>query len=151
MPGLSGLLPLIHFSLCRSSRHWFMKQFFLCWQTNTRKHLNCWQKLLREVQFSFIWIQNKSYTLFTDGAKYALSTVLTQECTTYIDDNVMSPHHSITSVIGLFQGSKLNWAALTKQAYAIYMLVKKLSYLVDASISLLNDLLPLGIFWKRWP
>ena len=34
--------------------------------------------------------------------------------------------HPVTFVSGLFRGSQLNWAALTKEAFAIYMSVKKL-------------------------
>ena len=47
----------------------------------------------------------------------------------------------------LFRGSQLNWAALTKEAYVIYMSVKKLSfYLTDAEITLRSDHLPLKKF-----
>ena len=45
--------------------------------------------------------------------------------------------HSVTFVSGLFRGSQLNWAALTKEAFAICMSVKKLPfYLIDAQILL---------------
>ena len=45
---------------------------------------------------------------------------------------------------GLFEGSQINWACLTKEAYAIYMSVKKLAYyLEDADIMLRSDHLPL--------
>ena len=37
-------------------------------------------------------------------------------------------HHPITYVSGLFNGPQLNWAALTKEAYAIYMVARKLDY-----------------------
>ena len=48
---------------------------------------------------------------------------------------------------GLFRGSQLNWAALTKEAYVIYMSVKKLSfYLTDAEITLQSDHLLLKHF-----
>ena len=51
---------------------------------------------------------------------------------------------SITYVSGLFKGSQVNWATLTKEAYAIYMSVKKLAYyLQDADITLRSDHLPL--------
>ena len=36
-----------------------------------------------------------------------------------------SIHHPITYVSGLFKGPQLNWAALTKEAYAIYMVARK--------------------------
>ena len=59
-------------------------------------------------------------------------------------------NHPITYVSGLFKGSQLNWAALTKEAYAIYMSIKKLNYyLEDAEIILMCDHLPLKKFLKR--
>ena len=48
---------------------------------------------------------------------------------------------------GLFRGSQMNWACLTKEAYAIYMSIKKLAYyLEDADITLRSDHLPLKKF-----
>ena len=48
---------------------------------------------------------------------------------------------------GLFCGSQMNWACLTKEAYAIYMSIKKLAYyLEDADITLRSDHLPLKKF-----
>ena len=32
---------------------------------------------------------------------------------------------------GLFKGAQLNWATLTKEAYAIYMSVRKLTYYLE--------------------
>ena len=56
-------------------------------------------------------------------------------------------HHPVTYVSRLFRGSQLNWAALTKEAYVIYMSVKKLSfYLTDAEITLRSFHLPLKKF-----
>ena len=47
----------------------------------------------------------------------------------------------------MFRGSQLNWAALTKEAFAIYISVKKLSfYLTDAQILLRSDHKPLEKF-----
>ena len=41
----------------------------------------------------------------------------------------------------------MNWACLTKEAYAIYMSIKKLAYyLEDADITLRSDHLPLKKF-----
>ena len=75
--------------------------------------------------------------------------MLTQEHTTFINGKTVTHQHPITHVSGLFQGNHLNWAALTKEAYAIYiwqlrsypsdwhMAVKKLSFcLADAIITL---------------
>ena len=61
--------------------------------------------------------------------------------------------HPITYVSRLFQGSQLNWATLTKEAYAIYMSVKKLSFYIDtAKIIVRSDHLPLKkILGKEHP
>ena len=59
-------------------------------------------------------------------------------------------NHPITYVSGLFKGSQLNWAALTKEAYAIYISIKKLTYyLEDAEITLRSDHHPLKRFLQR--
>ena len=51
---------------------------------------------------------------------------------------------------GLFRGSQMNWACLTKEAYAIYMSIKKLAYyLEDADITLRSDHLPLKKFLAK--
>ena len=51
---------------------------------------------------------------------------------------------------GLFRGSQMNWACLTKEAYAIYMFIKKLTYyLEDADITLRSDHLPLKKFLAK--
>ena len=51
---------------------------------------------------------------------------------------------------GLFRGSQMNWACLTKEAYAIYMSIKKLVYyLEDADITLRSDHLPLRKFLAK--
>ena len=48
---------------------------------------------------------------------------------------MVTVHHPVTYVSGLFRGSQLNWAALTKEAYAIYMSIKKLSfYIIHAEL-----------------
>ena len=83
-----------------------------------------------------------SYTLYTDASKYAYAGVLTQQQ----DDT----DHPVAYVSGLFRGSQLNWAALTKEAYAIYMSVKKLSFYLDsARITVRSDHLPLKRFLEK--
>ena len=48
---------------------------------------------------------------------------------------------------GLFKGPQLNWAALTKEAYAIYMFARKLDYyLREAETTIRSDHLPLKTF-----
>ena len=66
-----------------------------------------------------------SYTLYTDASKYAYAGVLTQH------NN--GTDHPTTYVSGLFRGSQLNWATLTKEAYAIYLSVQKLSFYIDTA------------------
>ena len=93
---------------------------------------------------------SKPYTLFTDASKYAWACVLTQEYEHEFDGKVKKILHPITNVSGLFKGSQVNWATLTKEAYAIYMSVKKLPYyLQDADIILRSDHLPLKKFLSK--
>ena len=89
----------------------------------------------------------KPYVLFTDASKYVWAGVLTQPYTKDTEGKVVTTHHPVTYVSGLFRRSQLNWAAFTKEAYAIYMSVKKLSfYLTDSEITLRSDHLPLKKF-----
>ena len=93
---------------------------------------------------------NKSYTLFTDASKHAWACVLTQEYEHEKDNKIYKINHPITFASGLFKGSQLNWAALTKEAFAIYSSIKKLSYyLEDADIVLRSDHLPLKKFLHK--
>ena len=58
--------------------------------------------------------------------------------------------HPITYVSRLFRGSQLNWATLTKEAYAIYMSITKLSFYIDtAKITVKFDHLPLKKFLEK--
>ena len=51
---------------------------------------------------------------------------------------------------GQFRGSQQNWAALTKEAYATYMAVRKLSfYITDAEVTIKCDHLPLKKFSQK--
>ena len=52
--------------------------------------------------------------MFTDASKYAWSLVLTQEYTSSIDQKMVSHHHPINYISGLFQGSQLDWTRLMK-------------------------------------
>ena len=72
---------------------------------------------------------------------------LTQEFEAEVKGKVLKELHPVTYVSGLFHGSQLNWAALTKEAYTIYLSVKKLAfYIADADITLRSDHLPLKRF-----
>ena len=82
------------------------------------------------------------YILYTDASKYAYAGVLTQ--------SIDGTDHPVAYMSGLFRGSQLNWAALTKEAYAIYMSVKKLSFYLDsAQITLRSNHLPLKKFLEK--
>ena len=93
---------------------------------------------------------SKPYVLFMDASKYAWSCVLTQEYIHDMDGKSVKILHPVWYQSGLFKGSQLNWACLTKEAYAIYMSIKKLDYyLVDANITLRSDHLPLKKFLNK--
>ena len=93
---------------------------------------------------------NKLYTLYTDASKYAWACVLTQQYEYEQNGKIFSIQHPITYVSGLFKGSQLNWVTLTKEAYAIYASVRKLSYyLEDSDIVLRSDHLPLRKFPEK--
>ena len=100
----------------------------------------------------------KPYVLFKDASKYAWAGVLTQPYDK-IDESTPSPtgkkvtrtvNHPITYVSGLFRGSQLNWTALTKKAYDIYLSVRKLSfYLTSTDVLIRSDHLPLKKFLHK--
>ena len=95
-------------------------------------------------------IPNLPYVLFTDASKYAWAYVLMQEKTHTFEEKETKILHPITYMSGLFRGSQINWACLTKEAYAIYMSIKKLTYyLEDADVSLRSDHLPLKKFLAK--
>ena len=105
---------------------------------------NCFQILKEFLQAPILRYPDPqaSYTLYTDASKYPYAGVLTQH------NNGMD--HPITYVSGLFRGSQLNWATLTKEAYAIYMSVKKLSFYINtAKITVKSDHLPLKKFLEK--
>ena len=87
---------------------------------------------------------NLPYVLFTDASKYTWACVLTQEKTHMTVGKEIKILHPATYMNGLFRGSQNNWACLTKEAYAIYMSIKKITYyLEDADVTLRSDHLPL--------
>ena len=83
---------------------------------------------------------SKPYTIFTDASKYGWTGVLTQEHTSVLDGKEVTTNHPISFVSGMFHGIQLNWAAMTKEAYTIYMTVKKSTfYLTGQEITLRSD------------
>ena len=90
---------------------------------------------------------SKPYTIFTDASKYGWAGVLTQEHMSVINGKEVTTNHPVSFVSGLFCGSQLNWAAMTKEMYTIYMTVKKSTfYLTAQEITLRSDHLPLKKF-----
>ena len=66
------------------------------------------------------------------------------------DGKSVTTDHPVAFVSELFRGSQLNWAALKKEVYAIYMSLKKLSfYLIQADVLLKSDHLPLKRFLHK--
>ena len=83
-------------------------------------------------------------------SKYRWAGVLTQAHTSMVEGKTVTTDHQVAYVSGLFRGSQLNWAALTKEAFVIYMSVKKLSfYLTNADVLLKSDHLPLKKFLQK--
>ena len=92
----------------------------------------------------------KLYMLYTDASKYRWAGVLTQRHSSTPNGKEITMDHPVSYVTGLFCGSQLNWAALTKEVYAIYMSVKKFTfYLTGHEITLRNDHLPLKKFLRK--
>ena len=120
------------------------------WTHECRKAFNALKESLCEQPILKYADTNKGYTLYTDASKYGWAGMLTQVHTTEIEGKTVTTDHPVAYVSGLFRGSQLNWAALTKEAYAIYMSVKKLSfYLTDAAVLLKSDHLPLKKFLQK--
>ena len=93
---------------------------------------------------------NLPCVLFMDASKYAWACVLTQEKTHMFEEKETKLLHPITYMSGLFRGSQSNWACLTKEAYTIYMSIKKLMYyLEDGDVTLRSDHLPLKKFLAK--
>ena len=93
---------------------------------------------------------SKPYTIFTDASKYGWAGVLTQEHTSVVDGKEITTKHPVAYVSGLFCGSQLNLAAMTKEAYAIYMTVKKSTfYITGHDVTLKSDHLPLNKFLRQ--
>ena len=92
----------------------------------------------------------KRYMLYTDASKYGWAGVLTQKHTSVVNGKEITMDHPVSYISGLFHGSQLNWAALTKEAYAIYMSIKKSTfYLTGHEITLRSDHLPLKKFLRK--
>ena len=93
---------------------------------------------------------SKPYVLYTDVSKYAWAGVLTQGYQHKDEKGVKAVQHPITYINGLFRGPQINWVALVKEAYAIYMSTRKLDYYLDEVVTTIrSDHLPLKRFLEH--
>ena len=112
------------------------------WSTECDKCFHMLKDYLQEAPILRYLNPTADYILYTDAFKYAYAGVLTQ--------SIDGTDHPVAYTSALFRRSQLNWAALTKEAYAIYMSVKKLSFYLDsAQITLRSDHLPLKKFLEK--
>ena len=120
------------------------------WTDICQKSFELLKTMVSEEPILVYLAPSKPYVLLTDASKHAWSCVLTQEYTHDIEGKTVKILHPISYQSGLFKGSQLNRACLTKEAYAIYMSIKKLDYyLVDADIILCSNHLPLKKFLNK--
>ena len=90
------------------------------------------------------------YIMYNNASKYRWVGVLTQKHTSIVNGKEITMDHPVSYVSRLFHGSQINWAALTKEAYTIYMSVKKSTfYITGHEITLRSDHLPLKKFLRN--
>ena len=117
------------------------------WTTKCQRCFDLMREMLMKYPILRYPDTTKGYTLFTDASKMGWAGVLTQA---HEDENGRSKQHPVCYVSGLFRGSQINWAALTKEAYAIYMAVKKLTfYLMGSQTTIKTDHRPLKKFLEK--
>ena len=93
---------------------------------------------------------SKPYTMYNDASKYGWAGVLTQKHTSIVNDKEITMDHPVSYVSGLLHGSQINWAAFTKEAYVIYISVKKSTfYITGKQITLRSDHLSLKKFLRK--
>ena len=128
--------------ISRVLTHLTKKDVEFKWTPECKNYFQILKEFLQQAPILRYPDPQASYTLYTDASKYVYAGVLTQH------NN--GTDHPITYVSRLFCGSQLNWATLTKEAYAIYMSVKKLSFYIDtAKITVKSDHLPLKKFLEK--
>ena len=128
----------------------------------TKECQACFQMLKEAIcTHPILWYPDleRPYVLFTDASRYGWPGVLTQpyevidKLTLSNTDTDATPkksviHHPVTYISGLFRGSQLNWAALMKEAYAIYLSVRKHSfYRTNADVLIRNTFKVLKTLW----
>ena len=130
-------------SLMNLTRH----EVEFIWSEKCEKSFNHLRELLMQHPILRYPDPNREYILYTDASGIGWAGVLTQA---FDDEKGISKQHPICYVSGQFRGSQQNWAALTKEAYAIYMSVCKLSfYITDAQVTIKCDHLPLKKFLQK--
>ena len=130
-------------SLTNLTRH----EVEFVWTDKCEKSFNHLRELLMQHPILRYPDPSKEYTLFTDASGIGWAGVLTQA---FEEEKGKTKQHPICYVSGQFRGSQQNWAALTKEAYAIYMSVRKLSfYITDAKVTIKCDHLPLRKFLQK--
>ena len=88
--------------------------------------------------------------IYTNASKYAWAGVLTEAYKHTIEGVEKEIFHPVTYVSGLFWGPQINWAALVKEAYAIYMAARKLHYYIsNADTTIRSDHMPLRKFLMK--
>ena len=133
--------------LARSLTNLTWHEVEFVWSKKCEKSFNHLQELLMQHPILRYPDPNKEYTLFTDASGIGWAGVLTQA---FDDEKGKSKQHPICYVSGQFRGSQQNWAVLTKEAYAIYMSVCKLSfYITDAKVTIKCDHLLLRKFLQK--
>ena len=117
------------------------------WTDQCAKAFNHLRELLMEYPILRYPNPTQGYILYTDTSRIGWSGVLTQE---HLDKKGKAKNHPICYISGEFRGSQLNWAALTKEAYAIYMSVRRLSfYVTDSEVTIRSNHLPLKKFLNK--
>ena len=117
------------------------------WTDQCSRAFNHLHQLLMEYPILRYPDPTQGYILYTDASGIGWSGVLTQE---HLDEKGKAKNHPICYISGQFRGSQLNWAAMTKEAYAIYMSVRRLSfYVTDAEVTIRSDHLPLKKFLNK--
>ena len=86
------------------------------WTTKCEKCFQLLKEYLQKAPILRYPDQKAKYVLYINASNYAYADVLTQ--------NIVDTDHPVAYVSGLFRGSQCRWAAMTKEAYAIYMSVK---------------------------
>ena len=83
---------------------------------------------------------NLDYVPNTDASKYSWSGELTQEKVVQINGKDTASFLHIMYIRGTFAGSQKNWVTLAKEAYAVYIVFKELTYyLYDARVTVKCD------------